>query len=264
MNINLKRKAPGNKPVIKKARANGFGFNNGEDESSSESETEEMNFEKSIQAKSQKIAKQLAGDNKTDMVEIISQIEEPDSKNVPRKNVEGLKYINKLLDSKKQREKDRILSRQEYNSKQIEENKDAVVFESEDYKKQKEEFLRMKEEERVEDEEPNNAQFYSKLLQSRERRGDPNDTPRSIIANKEDSQEDTNIVHEETNIFSGKNKFNEPMRATRKFNTNIMNYKTNKKEGNQLLDKLKNLIKSKITPDDIRDYKKRYWNRYDS
>lgn len=79
-----------------------------------------------------------------------------------------------------------------------------MVFESEDYKKQKEEFLRMKEEERVEDEEPNNAQFYSKLLQSRERRGDPNDTPRSIIANKEDSQEDTNIVHEETNIFSGK------------------------------------------------------------
>lgn len=263
MNINLKRKAPGNKTAIKKARAKGFGINNGENESS-ESETEEMNFEKSIRAKSQKIAKQLEDDNKTDMVEIISQIEEPDSKNVPRKNVEGLKYINKLLDSKKQREKDRILSRQEYNSKQIEENEDAMVFESEDYKKQKEEFFRMKEEEHVEDEEPNNAQFYSKLLQFRERRGNQNDTPRSIITSKEDCQEETNIVSEEANIYPGKNRFNEPMRATRKFNTNIMNYKTNEKEKNQLLDRLRNLIKSNITPDDIREYKTRYWNRYDN
>ncbi|CUM52310.1 unnamed protein product [Debaryomyces tyrocola] len=288
MNINLKRKAPGNKPVIKKARASGFGFKNGENGSSSDSETEEMNFEKSIQAKSQKIAKQLADDNKTDMVEIISEVEEPDSKNLPRKRVEGLKYINKLLDSKKQREKDRILSRQEYNSKQIEGNKDAVVFESEDYKRQKEELLKMREKEHVEDEEPNNVQFYSKLLQFRERRGDPNDISRSITTSQDDSQEETNILPEETNIlpeetnilpeetnilpeetniFSGTNRINEPMRSTREsgFNTNIINYKTNEKgDKNQLLEKLKNLIKSNITPDDIREYKRRYWNRYDN
>lgn len=269
MNINLKRKAPGNKPVIKKARASGFGFNNGENGSSSDSETEEMNFEKSIQAKSQKIAKQLADENKTDMVEIISEIEEPDSKNVERKKIEGLKYINKLLDSKKQREKDRILSRHEYNSKQIEENKDAVVFESEDYKRQKQELLKIKEDEHIEQEEPNNAQFYSKLLQFRERRGDrdPNGTPRSSTASQDDDQEETNILPEETNIFSGKKRIDEPMRSTRKsgFNTNIVNYKTNEKgDKNQLLEKLKKLIKSNVTPDDIREYKRRYWNRYDN
>lgn len=267
MNINLKRKAPASKPVIKKARGSGFGFNNGENESSSDSETEEMNFEKSIQAKTQKIAKQLADDNKTDMVEIISEIEEPVSNNIPRKKVEGLKYINKLLDSKKQREKDRILSRQEYNSKQIEENKDAVVFESEDYKRQKEELLKMKEEEHVEDEEPNNAQFYSKLLQFKERRGDPNDTPRSISTSQEDIQEKTNILPEETNIFSEGKTINELLRSTGKsgFKTNIMKYKSNEKDNkNQLLEKLKNLIKSNITPDDIRECKRRYWNRCDN
>ena len=267
MNINLKRQASGNKPIIKKARVSGFGFNNDENESSSDSETEQMNFEKSIQAKSQKIAKQLADDNKTDMVEIISEIDEPDSKNLPRKKVEGLKYINKLLDSKKQREKDRILSKQEYDSKQIEKNKGSVVFESEDYKRQKEELLKMKEEEHVEDEEPNNAQFYSKLLQFRGRRGDANDTPRSITVSHEDSKEELDIPSKETIISLGKNRINEPIISTRKSgsNTNIMNYKTDEKsDKNQFLEKLKKLIKSNITSDDILEYKKRYWNRYDN
>lgn len=259
MNINLKRKGSANKPVLKKPRANGFGFNSGQN-GSSESESEEMTFEKSIQTKSQKIAKQLSEDKQTDIVDIISEIEEPDLKNKPTPKVEGLKYINRLLESKKQRAKDRILSRQEYTNKQIEENKDAIVFESEDYKKQKEEVLKMKEEELVEDEEPNNAQFYSKLLQFRERRSDANDIPQGTIQSQEDNSG-------ETSELPGKNKTSEPKVTTRNtgFSMHVLNYKSNEKdEQNQLIGKLKNLIKSRVTSDDIREYKKRYWNRYDN
>jgi len=259
MNINLKRKGSTYKSTLKKPRKNGFGFNNGQN-GSSESESEEMSFEKSIQAKSQRIAKQLSEDNKTDIVDIISELEEPDSKNQPKQKVEGLKYINKLLESKKQRAKDRILSRQEYTNKQIEENKDAIVFESEDYKKQKEEVLKMKEEDLVEDKEPNNAQFYSNLLQVRDRRNDVSDIPQSIIPSQGGNRREANEVFEN-------NKTNESKGITRKtgFSMNILNYKSNEKdEKNQLIENLKNLIRSKVTPDDIREYKKRYWNRHDN
>lgn len=263
MNINLKRKVSSTNSVTKKPRATGFGFNDDENRSS-ESETEELNFKKSVQIKSQKIAKQLSADKKTDMVEIISEIEEPGSKDIPRQKREGLKYINKLLDSKKQREKDRILSRQDYNNKEIEENKDAIVFESEGYKKQQEEISKMREkEEYIEDEVHNNAEFYSKLLQLRERRNDTNDTndnDQGTLTSEEGG-------HREWDILPENNHAAVPMWPIRKpeSNTNILSYKTNEKDEKiQLLEKLRTLIKSNITVDDIHEYKKRYWSRYEN
>lgn len=257
MNINLKRKIPVNKPVTKKPRAGDLGFNNGEDGNSSESETEEMSFTKSVQAKSQKIAKQISKDNNSEMDKIISMVVEPDSTDAPRKRIEGLKYMNKLLDSKKQRERDRMISRQEYRDKQTEENKDSIVFESEDYKKQQQENFMLKEQERNEDEDHNNAQFYSKILQIREGVNDTDEasTQKTLKSNK--------IL----NTQMGKQNPTAPVRSTSTLKVensifDVSRHQVNEKnEYKQLLERLRSFVKSKIRNDDIHEYKKRYWNR---
>lgn len=250
MNINLKRKIPAKKPDRKKAKVGGFGQNSSDDESS-ESESEQSNFAKSIQIKSQKIAQQLASKNE-EMSDIISTFDAEDKPEEVKAKPEGLKYMERLIDSKKRREKDRLVSRQEHTDKQVGENKGAIVFETDDYKQQKDEIAKLKKQEE-EEERPNNALFYSNLLLSREK-GEKEDI--GVTMPNNESGSDTRKPLPWVQPTTRPNKTTKPANiGMHKLNYEAKDVNENKR--------LMDLIKSQLTEEDIKEYKNRYWKRHD-
>lgn len=254
MNISLKRTTQKNNPNVKRPRINAFGQSGDDDKSSSESDSDEANFTKSIQAKSQKIAKQLSRETDSEMEQIVANVEEgPNEASDTGPKKEGLKYMERLLHAKKQREKDRMISKQEDTDRRTA-DENAMVFESDLYKKQKNEILNLKKQDEAEEEEPNNAQFYSRILQMKDQ-GSIDDPPaRETI---EPVELPIQSYEEQKPVYSRKGKVtNTVKREMFKDDSAIDEHK-------KLIERLKEVVKSKLTSNDIREYKKRYWNRKD-
>lgn len=254
MNISLKRTTQKNNPNVKRPRINAFGQSGDDDKSSSESDSDEANFTKSIQAKSQKIAKQLSRETDSEMEQIVSNVEEgPNEASDTRPKKEGLKYMERLLHAKKQREKDRMISKQEDTDRRAA-DENAMVFESDLYKKQKNEILNLKKQDEAKEEEPNNAQFYSRILQMKDQ-GIIDDPPaRETI---ERVELPIQSYEEQKPVYSRKGK------VTNTVKREIFKDDGTIDEHKKLIERLKELVKSKLTSNDIREYKKRYWNRKD-
>lgn len=212
----------------------------GKEEIDSEEDSEEEDFAKSIQAKRQKINEQLQ-EVKGDRLEFDEpEVEDDKSKN---KNQTGSKYIKKLLEAKKQRESDYIKQKSKLQDERVralvKTNSDLEVFESAEYKLQKDQIHSEEEKE----DNGTGSSFYANLLNRRGGSSNEED-PESI--NGEVLNTEAETASTGTKPIAGK---------VKKHFTEFQNPQT------QLLNRLKELCETKITESNLKDYKKRYWQR---
>ncbi|KAK6454377.1 uncharacterized protein RJT20DRAFT_58291 [Scheffersomyces xylosifermentans] len=277
MNFNLKRKQPQLKGVpLKKKTLNtksAFQHNtqqNTSSSSSSEEESEETLFAKRIKEKTKKVNQQLSQDdpNTLSTSEIEKLVEGPSSK--PSKHTASeakkySKYLSQLLLTKERRKQEQLISKQESIDRKAS-SREGLVFESDEYKKQKDSILSMKKDENVRDDKENDtsnssASFYSRILDSTDKQGNENDN-KNIVQDQQDKDTKDNI---ETQVNSEKLPKERPLAIRQEKLTvkSLTDETANSKPfgKNRLISKLTEFVRSKVTQSEIEQYRQRYFER---
>lgn len=170
-------------------------------------DTNDDDFETVMAEKAAKVNKQLQEPGLLDSYtvdELISEKAEPPT-------IQGPKYLNQLLESRKQRINDRLILLQNNVDRKIA-KLNGLVFESQEYKSQKQEIDRLTQEIRHQDQEdPEHGETFAKI-------------------------EKIETIENVENVENS--------------------------DDNQLMEIVSNLIKSKITNEDLAEYKNRFWDRH--
>lgn len=254
MNFNLKRKVLG-KPVSKavgKRKPVAFNDNNSSDD-------EEDNFATEMAKKARKVAKLV------DKTEEFKEDEAIKNKTNTKINPQLSQLLTKILEGKKIREQEQLVAQNEQKEQQLKDylnkNKDAIVFSSEAYKIEQDSLKlneeKIREQEKLEAEELNNGtEFYSRMIKARIGEKEeliPN--VKSII------NDNTSNVSKVVGVSPAKVEDKlKRVQSKKPIQFNIVN-SSDKEKKNDLLDKLMDFIKSKITEQDLIEAKGKYFER---
>lgn len=226
---------------VVKPRVSAFGGGGGG--SSSEESDNESRFMANVLKKRRKIGQEMES---TDASALKDEINELDKEKAAVDPVRKSKYIGKILEAKRKREEDQLESRMRAEEK----NRVGEVFESEAYRAQKEKVLLRTEEA---EEQENKGNFYGHLLDRRT--GVDTEIERKNVQDgreteKETEREDDNRIDEKT----GKTRYNR--------NIGRGTYVDSTDSQSQLIQRLKQYCKSKLTEQQLQDYKEKYRQRH--
>lgn len=223
---------------VVKPRASAFGGGGGG--SSSEESDNESRFMANVLKKRRKIGLEMKS---TDTSALKDEISELDKEKVIVGPVRKSKYIGKILEAKRKREEDQLESRLRAEEK----NKVGEVFESEAYRTQKEKVLLQTEKA---EENQDKGNFYEHLLNRRSGVEVETETE-SVLDERETLRGNDNDRTDKKTVKT---------RYIRKVSTEA--YDDSNEGQSQLVQRLKQYCKSKLTEQQLRDYREKYKKRH--
>lgn len=253
MNFSLKRKATQGRGKDK--RPKGKLFNDNDD---SDSESGDEKFVKHIEKAKLKAKRQETEKNEEieKLIEDINNEENKDSKDGLNKEGEPgnqLMYMANVIASREMRNKERLASIQKQQDRMAESAKDAIVFESTEYKKQKREVLEFLDEQAPgDDEEGKGSSFYSKMLALKH--GEPKQDTKTSEPRQNTDLQDERTDEDMTYI-------------ERKDDTNYSRFRRDgsthepRDRENLFIKGIINLIKSKVSEKEIEIQREKYHMR---
>lgn len=253
MNFSLKRKAT--QDGVKEKRPKGKLFNDNDD---SDSESGDEKFVKHIKKASLK-AKRQESEKNEEIEKLVQDINDEENANSQDGlNKEGtpgrqLMYMANVIASREMRDKERLASVQKQQDRQAELAKDAIVFESEEYKKQKRDVLQFLDKQQLgDDEEGRGSSFFTKMLALKH--GEPYHGTKTYGSLQNIKLQDETIAEDRTH--TGKKGIIEVSSFKRDGSTH------RPRDSEDLFIKgIMNLIKSKVSEKEIEIQKEKYHMR---
>ncbi|CCE85660.1 Piso0_005279 [Millerozyma farinosa CBS 7064] len=252
MNFSLKRKAT--QDGGKDKRPKGKLFNDNDD---SDSESGDEKFVKHIEKAKLKAKRQESEKNEEieKLIEDIDNEENEESKDgLNREGESGSKsmYMTNVIASREMRNKERLASVQKQQDKVAESAKDAIVYESAEYKEQKRKVLEFLDKQALgDDEESRGSLFYSKMLALKH--GEPNNDTKTDVAHQNIELQDT--AAEDTTYYKRKDDIKQS-----RYGRDAPTHEPRDRE-DSFIKGIINLIRSKVSEKEIEIQREKYHMR---